>query len=157
MENRKIECKNNKTLKLSNVIIKEVTLDENTNLMLEVKKMENYIKNKGAVPVGPFIQYTKIGINGIGAPTFVYKTMIQVDVFIENNDNIYDMSSIIKVENCLYARFNGLEKDIKFVYDKINVLAYEENLKLNQDTYTVIVSKDDDEIIADIFMELDCK
>jgi hypothetical protein len=48
----------NKTLKLANVISKEVNINILESLEREVVLIENYIKSKGSQPIGPLIQYT---------------------------------------------------------------------------------------------------
>lgn len=53
----------------------------------------------------------------------------------------------------MYARYIGEESKLKFAYDKINLIAFEEDIPLKGDSYTVFVAKNDDGIIADVFME----
>lgn len=60
MKNKKIQVNYNKILKISNVIIKEIDLKECENLEKEVLHMDDYLKNKGANPIGPLIQYTQL-------------------------------------------------------------------------------------------------
>ncbi len=45
----------NKTLKLANVISKEVNINILESLEREVVLIENYIKSKGSQPIGPLI------------------------------------------------------------------------------------------------------
>jgi len=44
---------------------------------------------------------------------------------------------------------------MKFAYDKINLYAFENDIKLKGDSYTVFVDsqEENDTIIADVFME----
>ncbi len=153
MKNEKIQVNNNKTLKLTNVLINQVDLKENEGLDQEIVKMENFIKNKGAIPIGPLIQYTNVENDGINEPKVVIKLMRQSNTFIHNIEEPYKMKSVIRVKNCMYARYNGEESKLKFAYDKINLIAFEEDIPLEGDSYTIFVANNDDGIIADVFME----
>ena len=52
----KIQISENKTLKLTNVLIAEADLAKAPEMDLIVTKMDNYLKSKGAMPLGPVIQ-----------------------------------------------------------------------------------------------------
>ncbi|AEV67567.1 hypothetical protein [Acetivibrio clariflavus] len=153
MNNEKIKVSYNKILKLTNVLIKEIDLIENSDINKEILQMENYIRNKGAQPVGPFIQYTRVDLNGNEVGKFVVKLLKQVNTFIHNVEVPYKMESVIRVKNCMYARYIGEESKLKYAYDKINLIAFEEDIPLKGDSYTVFVAKNDDNIVADVFME----
>ncbi|NLD51156.1 MAG: hypothetical protein GX660_28815 [Clostridiaceae bacterium] len=153
MKNEKIQINNNKTLKLTNVLINEVDLQESDGLEKEIFKMENYIKNKGAMPIGPLIQYTKIEHDGINEPKVVIKLLRQSNTYLHSVDNPYNMESVIRVTNCMYARFIGEEDKLKFAYDKINLTAFEEDIPLKGDSYTIFVDNADGRVTADVFME----
>ncbi|TYQ17858.1 UNVERIFIED_CONTAM: hypothetical protein Cloal_0230 [Acetivibrio alkalicellulosi] len=153
MKNEKIQINNNKTLKLTNVLINEVDLKESEGLDKEVLKMENYIKNKGAMPIGPLIQYSNVESVENNEPKVIIKLLRQANTYLHSVDKPYKMESVIRIPNCMYARFTGEESKLKLAYDKINVVAFEEDIKLKGDSYTVFVSNIDDGIIADVFME----
>lgn len=54
----------NKLLKLQNVLIDKINLEEEEmNYNLVVEKMQSYIKVKGAVQIGPLIQHSKTFVN----------------------------------------------------------------------------------------------
>jgi len=150
MRNDKIQISYNKTLKLRNVLIKEVNLIDTLNK--EVFLMENFIKNKGAQPIGPLIQYTYVEGSGTNVKVTL-KLMRQSNTFIHKVEEPYKMEPIIRVKNCMYARYIGEESKLKYAYDKINLIAFEEGIPLKGDSYTVFVTKNDDNIIADVFME----
>ena len=153
MKNKKIQISNNKILKLSNVLVKSVDLYQNKNLEKEVVQMENFLKNRGAIPMGPLIQYTNIEHYGNTEPKVEIKIMRQSNAFINDVEEQYRMESIIRVKNCMYARYTGEESKLKFAYDKINLIAFEEDIPLKGDCYTIFVNSNDDGIIADVFME----
>ena len=152
MKDNKIQINYNKVLKLTNVLINYVDLKESKGLDKEVLQMENCLKNKGAQPIGPLIQYTEV--EGTGADVKVnVKLMRQSNTFIHNIEAPYKMESVIRVKNCIYARYTGEESKLKFAYDKINLIAFEEDIPLKGDSYTIFVNSNEDGIIADVFME----
>jgi hypothetical protein len=63
--NNKLQLSNNKTLKLSNVLMMEIDIstESDNDVNKQILKMENYIKSKGAMPIGPLIQKTEYSIN----------------------------------------------------------------------------------------------
>ncbi|MFZ7122025.1 MAG: hypothetical protein ACOWWH_13880 [Eubacteriaceae bacterium] len=79
--------------------------------------------------------------------------MRQTDTFIKNVEPPYKMKSVIKLSKCIYCRYIGEESKLKFGYDKIGVTAFEENIELTGNYYTIFVDQQDDIITADIFME----
>lgn len=115
--------------------------------------MENYIKSKGATPIGPLIQKTEYSVNEEGQLDIKVYLMRQANTFIHNVEAPYNMESVLRVRNCMYARYTGPEEKLKLAYDKINVTAFEEDIELSNTSYTIFVDKQDDNIVADIFVE----
>jgi hypothetical protein len=150
---QKFKLNDNKALKLTNVLIKIFLLHEIESLQIEVIKMKNYLKTKGVMPVGPLIQYTNAFVNETGELDIEIKLLLQSNKFIHNVDPPYHMESLIRVKNCMYVRYQGEENKLKFAYDKINLTAFEEDIPLKGDNYTIFVDQQDDQIIADVFME----
>ena len=54
--------------------------------------------------------------------------MRQANNFIHNVEAPYTMESVLRVRNCMYARYTGPEEKLKLAYDKINVTAFEEDI-----------------------------
>ena len=80
--------------------------------------------------------------------------MIQADKYINNPDPGFRMESVIKVANCMYVRFEGREEYLPIAYQRLQVEAYENDISLKGDSYTVFVDSDDEgNIVADIFIE----
>ena len=67
---------------------------------------------------------------------------------------IKNMESVLRVPDCMYVRYMEAEDKLKFAYDKIHLTAFEENIPLRGDSYTIFVDRNDEEdtIVADIFM-----
>lgn len=149
----KIQISSNKVLKLTNVLIRKIDIQEEIELSLMVSKMDSYIKSKGAVPVGPLIQKTSYSVDDEGKIDVQLFFMRQSNNFIHNVEEPYKMESLIRVRNCMYARYIGPEEKLKFAYDKINVTAFEEDIELSDENYTIFVDQQDDNIVADVFVE----
>ena len=151
--NNKIQLSNNKVIKLTNVIIREINIQDTDDFYKLVLHMENYIKSKGATPIGPLIQKTEYSVNEEGQLDIKVYLMRQANNFIHNVEAPYTMESVLRVRNCMYARYTGPEEKLKLAYDKINVAAFEEDIELSNSNYTIFVDKQDDNIVADIFVE----
>lgn len=157
---KKLNFSYNKTLKLTNVIIKQYKLNNQEYKRLyefdnDINKMEGYAKSKGAFSLGPLIEYTNAIIENNGNINMEIKLLRQLNKYINNIDNEYRMESVIRVSNCMYCRYIGPEDKLKFAYDKINLVAFEEDIPLKGDSYTIFVDRneEDDTIVADVFME----
>ena len=153
---RSIQLSTNKTLKLSNVIIYESVLsesEENEDIDVVVSRIDNYIKSKGALPIGPLIQKIAYIITDDGQLDVKVFLLRQANNFIHNVEAPYRIESIIRVTNCMYARYIGPEDMLKLGYDKISVAAFENEIELSNENYTIYVDQQDDDIVADIFVE----
>lgn len=149
----KIEVNMNKILKLSNVLIEVIEINNIEDFNVLFLKIENYIKSKGATAIGPLIQKISYHVNDEGKPEVKVYLMRQANNFIHNVEPPYTMESVLRVKNCMYARYTGPEEKLKFAYDKINLTAFEEDIELSNESYTIFVDKQDDNIIADVFVE----
>ena len=148
----------NKTLKLQNVLSYRVDLqlEESGDLDTEVTKMNTYIQTHGARQIGPLIQYTKMELDENNEIDINMQFMLQSDNYIHDVYEPYKMESLMRVTNCLYARYMGPEDKLKFAYDKLGVYAFENEIELDGCNYTVYVDRNEDEetMIADIFMPI---
>lgn len=149
----KIDLKYDKTLKLTNAVIKEITDTDFENIDSVVERMESYIRSKGYMPIGPLIQYSGIEIKENGEVELFVKLIRQSSEYINHIDKDYKCESVLRVKNCMYVQYTGPESSLEFAYDKIKLTAFEENIKLKGDSYTVFVNQLDDDIVADVFME----
>jgi hypothetical protein len=149
----KLQVSYNKILKLQNALVIDGVFDDEKIFAKNILMMENYIKTKGGVPIGPLVQYMcpKPLVNG--ELDLEIKLLRQSTTFITNVEMPYSMQSIIRVPNCLYIRYYGPEMNLQFAYQKLNLVAFEENIKLKGDSYTIFVDRKDGIITADVFME----
>lgn len=150
---REIPVSENKTLKLTNVLSRQIQPEEMQNLHLIVTQVQNYIKSKGAMPVGPLIQYTTVpdSSDALGQPKIYI--LMQASQMITRLEPQYHMDGVLRVKNCLYGHFVGPAEKLTLVYNKLNVVAYEQEIKLAGGTYTIYVKQDGDEMVTDVFME----
>lgn len=145
----------NKTLKLTNVLKYRVLLDEeNFDLGVAIEQMQSYIRIKGAMQIGPLIQYTKSFVNDNYELEMEIVLMLQCNNFIHSVEQPYSMESIIRVSDAMYCRYTGPENKLKFAYDKIQLEAFEADEELADCNYTIFVGNnlEDDTIVADVFI-----
>lgn len=151
----KLNLSQNKTLKLTNVLKYQININEEEfQLEAEIEKMQSYIRTKGTTQIGPLIQYTKSYINEAGELNMELTFMLQCNSYIHSVESPYSIESVLRVPDCMYVRYLGPEHSLKFAYDKINLTAFEENIPLAGDSYTIFVDRNDEEetIVADVFM-----
>lgn len=151
----KLQYSHQKKLKLVNVFICKVDLENgNIDVGLIVEKMQSYIQVKGATQIGPLIQYTRTFINKKEELEMEIKLLLQCSNYIHTVEKPYNMESILRVSNSMYCRYNGPEEKLKFAYDKINLEAFENDIELTGESYTVFVDQNEEEgtIVADVFM-----
>ncbi|MBZ9606709.1 hypothetical protein G9F73_002510 [Clostridium estertheticum] len=150
----KIVVKENKILKLNNVLIREVSQNELIDINKITYMMDSYIKSKGNSTVGPMINYSFVEGDENGQTKVTIKLMIQLKNSIHNIEKPYELKNQIRVTNCLFARFTEKEENLQYAYSKLGLFAFENDMKLRGDSYTVFVGKNEEGIVADVFMEL---
>lgn len=151
----KLQFKENKILKLTNVLKYRILLDEeNFDFNVAIEQMQSYIKTKGAMQIGPLIQYTRTFLNEAGELDMEIIMMLQCSNYIHSVEQPYSMESVIRVPNALYCRYTGPEQSLKFAYDKINLEAFERDIKLADYNYTIFVDNNSEEdlMTADVFV-----
>lgn len=146
-----IKVAENKTLKLTNVLSHEVQPTEMGNMQLVLTQMQNFMKSNGAQPIGPLVQAIKIGPAPEHAPELYL--MQQATQLITQTEPGYEVDAVLRVKNCLYAHYTGPMAYSQLASSKLQILAFEKDLKLSGDTYTIFVNQDDDDAVIDVFME----
>ncbi len=79
--------------------------------------------------------------------------MVQLKNPIHNIKKPYELKSQIRITNCLFARFTEKEENLQFAYQKLGVYAFENDIKLKGDSYTVFVKLEEENIVADVQLE----
>ncbi len=152
----KIELNERKTLKLTNTLKRSMELEkESTALTVQVEQMQSYIRVKGARQIGPLIQYAHASVSEAGELSMNMELMLQCNHYIHQVEQPYAMDSVIRVPDCIYCRYTGPGEMLKFAYDKINLFAFENNIPLRGNSYTIFVDQNEEEgtLVADVFME----
>ena len=146
-----IKVAENKTLKLTNVLSRLVRPEELGNMPIVLTQMQNFIKSNNAQPIGPLVQAIKIG-NGPDHTPELYM-MQQATQMISQMEPGYHMDAVLRVKNCLYAHYTGPLSQSQLASAKLQILAFENDIKLSGDNYTIYVNQDDDDAVVDVFME----
>lgn len=115
------------------------------------RTLDDYIKSKGVTPIGPLIQYTFL--SSTGDENIKIALIRQADGVINEVDPPFLFCRNIRIIDCLFVRFCGRDTQLKYAYDKLNLLAFEENIPLAGHIFTVFTSMDDDNLSADVFMQ----
>ena len=145
-----------KILKLVNILkYKCLMQDKDFDLNVVVGQMQAYIKTKGVLQVGPLIQYAHTFINQSGEIDMDLRFMLQCNNYIHQTEHPYYMESVLRIPNCMYCRYIGPEEKLSFAYQKIQLEAFENDIPLKGDSYTIFVDRDEENetITADVFME----
>lgn len=148
---KEIKVAENKTLKLTNVLSREIHPEEMASLPVVLTQMHNFIKSNGAQPLGPLVQCIKLPAGPNPQPE-VYM-MQQATQLIPRMEAGYTMDAVLRVRNCLYAHYVGPMSQSGLASQKLNIMAFEHELELTGTVYTVFVNQDDDEGVVDTFME----
>ena len=146
-----IQISDNKTLKLTNVLSRTVSAEEMGNAMLILTQMDNFIKSHGAQPIGPLIQH--IEVSGGANPTATFQFLRQASDFIPRMDPEYHMDAVLRVRKCLYAHYTGPVAKSQLASQKLSIHAFENDIELRNNVYTIYVNQDEDEAVVDVFME----
>ena len=146
-----IKVAENKTLKLTNVLSREIRPEEMASLPVVLTQMHNFIKSNNAQPIGPIVQAMVIGPAPEHAPELYL--MQQATQLIPQMDPGYHMDAILRVKNCLYAHYTGPMENSQLASYKLQVHAFENDQKLTGTSYTIYVNQDSDDAVIDVFME----
>lgn len=145
----KLEVKYSKTLKVINPVFVKIDIEEIENLGIVIDKLENYIRSKGFHPIGPIIQKIEPDTTKSGISITIYR---QSSGEIKYPIQPYSVAPMLRVTDCLYVRFSGRHDELQFAYNKLNLVAYEEEILLEGSQYSVFLEQTDEYVLADIFM-----
>lgn len=151
----KLQFCTSKNLKLTNVLKYKLSLENDfMDFNVAIEQMQSYIRAKGAMQVGPLIQHTRTFMNENNELDMEIIMMLQCNNYIHSVEQPYSMESVIRVPNALYCRYTGPETTLKYAYDKINVEAFEQDIKLADCNYTIFLdnNQEEDITIADVFV-----
>ncbi len=153
----KLEQRNNKTLKLNSVLSKIIPSTELFNQDKHINMMQNYIRSKNLSPLGPLIMYSS-GLKGLDSdnnPIIETRLMIQLKQSSVSLQDGYLFDKEIKVKNCNMVRFNDKQENLQYATQKLTLYAYENDITLTGESYTIFIKEEDDKLLADVFMPVD--
>ena len=140
-----------KTLKLTNVLSRRIMPEEFANINLIVTQMENFVRSHDAQPIGPLVQHIVVTKGPKPEPQMYL--LRQANQMITRLDPQYHMDAVLRVKDCLYAHYVGPMARNDLASQKLNIYAFEHDIKLANSVYTIFVNQDDDEGTVDVFME----
>jgi hypothetical protein len=149
---KEIEIVDGKTLKLNNVLSKETGTLDGDEFAKTMHMFEAYTKSKKLTPYGPMVLFSKTAFDGMKM-TQRSKLMAQLREVHDSPDAPYSFDRLVKADNCVLARYRGAAAGLQVAYSKIQVYAFEHDIRLKGETYTVIIEQKDGEILADVFTE----
>ena len=112
---------------------------------------ENFVRSHGAQPIGPLVQH--ILVTKGPKPEAQMYLLRQANQMITPPGPQYHMDAVLRVKNCLYAHYVGPMARNELATQKLNIYAFEHDIKLSGSAYSIFVSQDDDEGVVDVFME----
>ena len=121
------------------------------NIGTIVMQMDNFIKSQNALPIGPLVQHVQVTLGP--KPEAQIYLMRQANQLITKIDPQYHMDAVLRVKDCLYAHYTGPMAKSELATHKLNILAFENDIKLKNSSYTIFVNQDDDDAVVDVFME----
>ena len=150
-----IEIRENKKLKLQNLISKELTDIEVLEFPKTLEMFRSFILARKLNPIGPIITHTKVAVeNGISKRIITISTQLSKTLEdVLNYPYFFGKETII--DNCLYARFVGLENYSHLASYKLQVYAFETEKKLKGDMYTIFVGNNEEILTIDVFAPLE--
>ena len=146
---KEIKVAENKTLKLTNVLSREIHPEEMASLPVVLTQMHNFIKSNNAQPIGPIVQAMVVGED---RQMHLYM-MQQATQMITQMEPGYHMDAVLRVKNCLYAHYTGPMSYSNLASQKLDIYAFEHEIETTGDSYSVYVNQDDDNGVLDVFME----
>lgn len=152
--NREIIIKDDKILKLNNLLVRPILADD-TDMNKTLMMIDSYIKANSLTTYGPMILYSGIKNEMLmREPKLTMKIMFQLSSVEPKIIPPYEHIPIIRLGPCMFSRFVGDEQNLQFAQSKIGVYAYEHNIKLKSENYTIFVDKKDDISTIDIFIPI---
>ena len=144
---------NSKILKLNNVVSRAISAQDQEEMQKTMQMFNSYFKSKMLIPYGPIIVHSKTSFNN-GALSQKTEMMVQVREAPDKIDAPYSFESHIRIENCVMARYCGDPMKVQMAYGKIQVYAFENDVQLKDETYTVFVEQIEGVLNADVFVEV---
>ena len=148
---KEIEIQLGKKLRLHHVFMKELNEKEVSTLPKSIEMFDSYIKSMGLKTKGPLITKSQNIVEDEIIKTKV-TLLIQLENIPHNKlEKEYKYEDEVLIGKSLYARYIGDKEHTIIAQYKIQVVAYENELKLKGDIYNVFVSNDKGILTIDVF------
>ncbi|AIZ57031.1 hypothetical protein Mpt1_c11690 [Candidatus Methanoplasma termitum] len=144
-----IDIKNEKYLVTKQVVF--MSIDNAFQMGTSVNTFATKLKAYRLSVTGPPIIRGRVDFNG-GEVLIKKDIMLQ---FVGNPVTLpkeFEWKEHLKIGPCVYARFRGREENLIFASQKISVYAYENEIELKKESYTVYVEKTNVAVTIDIFI-----
>lgn len=148
--NETIDVAEGKTLKLNNILCRLLDSTDNDAIAKTMTMIDSYMKIKGLEPYGPLIIKTEVVMEGTREAV---RNSIIVQLKSPPNyvDLPYDFKPLVRMENCLMARYRGPFAGLQMAGMKIQVYSFENGITLSGESYTVMIEQNEGGILADVF------
>lgn len=153
MKKRNILVEENKILKLKNVIGIVLEGSEINYMDRTIDLMSHYIINEKTTRVGPLIQCISSKKGNLKGPDISVTIFQQVLDELDKCDKPYFFTKEIKVPNCFYGKYRGPKNKMQYVYEKINITAFESGVELDDKSYTVVINGEYENFEIDVFIQ----
>lgn len=151
-----LEVKENKVLKLVNVVRRELRAVPQNEVDRATYKLESYLKTRNLNSVGPLISATH-GAN----ITEESQLGLDIDIMVQIKEKIkvgepYKFEKLIRLTDCIYTRFEGNIADLNYGYTKLELYIWENKLIQKGPIHTIFVDLEDtNNIVVDIFIQIE--
>ncbi|MDR0887596.1 MAG: hypothetical protein LBM39_00215 [Candidatus Methanoplasma sp.] len=149
---KQIEIVENKVLKLKNVLSRDLSSQDSGEIQKVFVMFDSYTKSKNLTPYGPMIIHSRSHVEH-GTLSNKSRLLAQLREIPEKTDPPYAFDELVRIENCLLARYRGDPRLIQMAHGKLQVYAFENGITLKNETYTVFIEQTENELIADVFAE----
>lgn len=154
---QKLEFRENKVLKLTNVLSRKVPRLELFSQDKQYIMLQNWIKAKRYESVGPLIVCSS-GVTGVdkdGNPIIDSRLLVQLKQGNVRVENQYKFYKEIRIEHCNMVRFHDEPENLQYATNKIMLHAYENDLQLNGESYMVMINEEGGKLLCDVFMPVE--
>jgi len=151
-----LEVKENKVLKLVNVIKRELRAVPQNEVDRATHKLEYYLKTRKLNSVGPLISAT------YGANIDEESELgLDIDIMVQIKEKTkvaepYTFEELVRLTNCIYTRFKGNIEELNYGYTKLELYIWENKLIQKGPIHTVFVDMEDlSNVVVDIFIPVE--
>lgn len=151
-----LEVKENKVLKLVNVVKRELRAVPQNEVDRATYKLESYLKTRKLNSIGPLITASH------GASVINDSELgLDIDIMVQIKGKTkvaepYKFEELVRLTNCIYTRFEGNIEELNYGYTKLELYIWENKLIQKGPIHTVFVDMEDaNNVVVDIFIPIE--